>query len=328
MLLCAKFLPGVNMAAEEERFITSDVWTLEEQGQELKRRLELGIGPRKFSFQPRPDDVTVAVPIKCGTTWLLHICHQLRVQGAEPDFDDQNDVVTWIENTKYFFDLDPDEHAKKQPTGVRIFKSHLPYPAVPKGGKMIYCFRDQSDALYSAYKFINYVALLKGRISLSVFANAAITFNHVAEESMKDLLTWWEHRHDPDVLLFFFDDLKEDHAGSVRQIAKFIGVECSDEVIARVIHTTTHAEMAKHSSRFDVHKIVEFVAKKIGEKPETGDNVVGCVRKDGGKSGEGKMSLPANVLEHIEQNWQDIITAKLGFRNLKEMRDAWRNELN
>ena len=57
-------------------------------------------------------------------------------------------------------------------------------------------------------------------------------------------------------------------------------MDCSDEVIARVIHTTTRAEMAKHSSRFDVHKIVEFVAKKIGEKPETGDNVVGCVRKD------------------------------------------------
>lgn len=322
-------LPAVNMAAEVERLIASDVWTPEEQVQELKRRFELSTPPQshKLSFQPRPDDVTVAVPAKCGTTWLLHICHQLRMQGAEPDFDDQFDVITWIENTKFFYNLDPDEHAKKQPTGIRIFKSHLPYPAVPKGGKMIYCFRDQSDALYSAYKFVNSVALLKGRVSLSVFANAAVTVNHVAEESMKDLLTWWEHRHDADVLFFFFDDLREDHAGSVRRIAKFIGVECSDEVIAHVIHTTSHAEMAKHSSRFDAHKIIEFIAKKIGEKPETGDDAVGCVRKDGGKSGEGK-SLPANVLEHIEQNWQDIVTAKLGFRNLKEMRDAWRNELN
>jgi hypothetical protein len=143
---------------------------------------------------------------------------------------------------------------------------------------------------------------LKGRVPLSVFANAAVAMNRFSEKSLQDLLTWWEHRHDVDVLYFFFDDLKEDHAWCVRRITKFIGVECSDEVLARVIHTTTHAEMAKHSSKFDAHQIVEIVAKKIGEKPEIGDDHVGCVRKDGGKSGEGK-SLPANVQEHIEQKW-------------------------
>ena len=313
--------------AELERIINSDVWTPEEQVQELKRRIEVGGAPHEFSFKPRADDVIVAVPAKSGTTWLLHICHQLRMQGAEPDFDEQNDVITWIENSNHFFGLDPDEHAKKQPAGIRIFKSHLPYPAVPKGGKMIYCFRDQSDALYSAYKFTDSVMVLKGRVSLPVFANAAVD-NHFVEFPIKDLLTWWEHRHDPDVLFFFFDDLKEDHAGCVRRIAKFIGVECSDEVLARVIHTTGHAEMAKHSSRFDAHNIIGIIAKNIGEKPpEIGDDYVGCVRKDGGISGEGR-TLPANVHEHIEQKWQEIITAKLGFKNLKEMRDAWRNELN
>ena len=28
-------------------------------------------------------------PSKCGTTWLLHIAQQLRMNGAEPDFEDQ-----------------------------------------------------------------------------------------------------------------------------------------------------------------------------------------------------------------------------------------------
>ena len=310
-----------------ERIINSDEWTPEEQEQELTRRFSLGGAPHEFSFKPRADDIIVAVPGKSGTTWLLHICHQLRMQGTEPDFDEQNDVITWIEQSKHLFDQDPDEHAKKQPTGIRIFKSHLPYPAVPKGGKMIYCFRDRGDALYSAYKFTDSVMLLKGRVSLQVFVNRAIA-KQLIENAIKDLLTWWEHRNDADVLFFFFDDLKEDHAGSVHRIAKFIGVECSDEILARVIHTTSHAEMAKHSSKFDAHSIVEVIAKIIGEKPpDIGDGHVGCVRKDGGRSGDGKL-LPANVQEHIEQKWQEIITAKLGFKNLKEMRDAWRNELS
>ena len=307
-----------------ERLVNSDVWTPNEQVKELKRRFVVG-GPHEFSFQPRADDIIVAVPPKCGTTWLLHICHQIRMQGAEPDFDDQNDVITWIENSKHFFNLDPDEHSMKQPPGIRILKSHLPYPAVPKGGKMIYCFRDQSDALYSSYKFVNSILSLKGRVTLPVFANDAIK-DQFLEDTYRDLLTWWEHRHNKDVLFLFFDDLKEDHAGTVRRIAKFVGVECSDEVLAHVVHTTTHAEMAKHSSKFDAHNVAKIIAEKVGEKPEIRNDHVGCVRKDGGKSGEGRLLLPVDVQQYIDQKWQEMITDKLGYRNLKEMQDAWRND--
>ena len=53
---------------------------------------------------------------------------------------------------------------------------------------------------------------------------------------------------------------------------------------------------------------------------------VGRVRKSGGKSGEGKEQLPADIQLHIDQLWQEIVTTKLGFKNLKEMRDAWKKE--
>lgn len=40
----------------------------------------------------------------------------------------------------------------------------------------------------------------------------------------------------------------------VHQIAKFMRVDCSEEVLARVVHTTTHGEMAKQSSKFTFAK--------------------------------------------------------------------------
>jgi len=40
-------------------------------------------------YTPRPTDVIVSPPAKSGTTWLLHMAHQLRVGGAEPEYDDQ-----------------------------------------------------------------------------------------------------------------------------------------------------------------------------------------------------------------------------------------------
>lgn len=67
--------------------------------QELKRRAGAIASSlvEKPSFQPNPDDMIVAIPPKNGTTWVLHTCHQIRMQGQEPNFDDQNDVIGLIE---------------------------------------------------------------------------------------------------------------------------------------------------------------------------------------------------------------------------------------
>ena len=301
-------------------------WSLEQQMQELKKRTEVLrstlILEAPSRFKPNPDDVIVAMPPKNGTTWMLHICHQIRMQGREPDFEDQLDIVGWIEGEK-LLDI-TDISTWKQPAKPRIFITHLQYPLVPVGGRRIHCFRDPKDSILSDYYFQDMLISLRGRVSLSVFARFSL--EEMLERRLNNLLLWWEHRHDNDVLLIFFDDLKEDHAGCVRRIAKFINVDCNEDVIARVVHTTSHAEMSRHESKFSVHKLARVVAEKIGEIPPPEGAIVGRVRKGGGKSGEGKQKLPVEVQQRIDQTWQEIVTAKLGFQDLDEMREAWKKE--
>ena len=304
---------------------SEEVWTPEQQVQELKRRMKALTSDTEVHetppFKPHEDDVIVAVPPKNGTTWLLHICHQIRMQGREPDFKDQTDVMAWIEASEKMFGKDP--ATQQQPARPRIFITHLPYSLVPAGGRRIYCFRNQKDATISAYYFYNSILSLSGRVSLSVFARAWL---RQVEKRLNDLLLWWEHRHDNDLLLLFFDDLKEDHARCVRQIAKFMGVDCDEDVIARVVHTTSHAEMARHHSKFSSRIVATIIAKKIGETPPPESEFTSRVRKSGGKSGEGQQLLPLEVQQRIDQLWQEIVTAKLRFQSLEEMRGAWKKE--
>ena len=86
-------------------------WTPEQQQQELTRRMNLlGLGKEIMPpFTPRPDDGVCAVPCKSGTTWLTHICHQIRMQGAEPTFQDQSTVVCWIEWNKMVHGVEPND---------------------------------------------------------------------------------------------------------------------------------------------------------------------------------------------------------------------------
>ena len=98
------------------------------------------------NFTLGSDDIVVAVPGKSGTTWLMHIAHQVRMKGATPDFDDQMDVIPWIDPHGPALAI-PDDIDRKQCAKPRIFKSHAPYTAFTKGGlseggKLIYCFRD------------------------------------------------------------------------------------------------------------------------------------------------------------------------------------------
>ena len=301
---------------------SSELWTPEQQVDELKKRLEVAGSLRStsYAFTPNPDDVIVAVPFKNGTTWLVHICHQLRMRGAEPDFDDQADIVTRIEGTKVMHGIDLAD--KPQPAKPHIYITHLPYPSVPLGGRRLYCFRDQKDVMLSAYRFIDLLLSLKGRVTQTNFASVWIQY---IEYNLKDLLIWWEHRHDDDLLLLFFDDLKEDHGGCVRQIAKHINVNCDEETISRVIHTTTHAEMVKFHNSFGSRKRASIVAERVGETVLPEGEYVGRVRKDGGKSGQGQQ-LPLEVKQRIDQLWKEIVTAKLGFQDLNEMRKALKKE--
>ena len=302
-------------------------WTPEHQKRELKRRLESMVSVMRrenpTNYQPLPDDVIVAVPNKHGTTWLLHICHQIRMKGQEPDFEDQFDVVGWIEASERAFGVDMS--TKPQAAKPRVFLTHLPYAQIPAGGKRVYCFRNQKDMVVSAYYFLDSVLLLNGRVSMPVFATAIL---QRVKNNLNDLLLWWEHRHDDNVLLVFFDDLKEDHEGGVHQIAKFMDVKLDEDAIARVVHTTSHAEMSRQASKFTVRKAIFKIREAFGEAcpPSLDSEFVSRVRKDDGKSGEGKQKLPVEVQQHIDQMWQDIVTSKLGFKDLKEMREVWRKE--
>ncbi len=310
-------------ATSPENLASLQVWTPEQQARELTRRYQLiiGLSESYTPFTPKPSDVIVAVPPKNGTTWLLHICHQIRVQGAEPDVEHQvPDVLGFLDLGKALFGVEPDE--VQQPAEPRLFCSHFPYIRVPKGGKLIYCFREQNDAMYSLYTHTNSMVLLRDRVSLPLFAKTMIALGHV-KRVLNDLLEWWEHRNDENILVVFFDDLKEDHTGCVRRIAKFMGIDCDEEVIARVGHTTSHAEMARHSSKFDVSRETVKIAKMLGEDPPT--EYHSRVRRDGGRSGDGKI-IPPDVQQCITDQWKEIITAKLGFENLKDMRDAWHKE--
>ena len=106
------------------------------------------------------------------------------MKGQEPDFEDQLDVISLIEASEKMFGVNPD--TQPQPAKPRVFGTHLQYSFVPEGGKRIFSFRNQKDAVISAYHFFNSSLSLKGRVSLPIFAQVYV---QQIEKHIADLVT-------------------------------------------------------------------------------------------------------------------------------------------
>ncbi|CAK0843677.1 unnamed protein product, partial [Prorocentrum cordatum] len=191
--------------------------------------------------------------------------------------------------------------------------------------KRIYCFRDLGDALVSDWRFV--APIVPSDVPLESFAVLRIVPGGV-DRALRNLCDWWEHRHDPGVCFFLFDDLRERRHECVVRVNRFLDVSASSEVIDRVVEQSSHEFMTQPSnwSKFDDHKIVAALDAARGHTRSV--PLTGKARVGGGKSGSGGEELPAAVQQWLQWRWECVVLPRTGYRCLDELRAAWHKELD
>lgn len=256
------------------------------------------------SYKPRPSDIVISPYGKCGTTWLQQTFHTLRTRG-DMAFDDVSRVVPWIE-TSAVLGIDLEAPQRAEPRG---FKSHLSYSAVPKGARYAVSLRDPKDALVSMHRFMEGWFLEPGAVSIAEFyqhwqkgggAEGAGYWNH--------LLSWWEQRDNPHVLLLSYEGMTADPAASIRRFAAFCGIALDDELLALTLEHTSLAFMLRHKDRFDDFMMRQMSEQRCGLPPGSDSAKV----RKGGVGGH-RNELPAEVSAAMDAMWQTMVTPKLGF---------------
>lgn len=311
----------------------------------------------------RETDVICAVPAKSGTGWAQQICQQIRVGGddSETNFDqDLLDVTPWLEvelNTAFGTEeerpvkVDPaagpgaiDMDADHVDSPIRVFKSHLSWKAlIGSNCKKIYFYRNDVDAIYSGYKFFcGQILEVTDKCSAHQFATIWLLMGKV-NLNLENLVDFWENRNDPTVEFFFYDDVKEDHAGAVERIAKLMGVKPTPELVKNVVEQSTIGYMSsdEHHRRFDEFSNIAFLKRavgfdishfpKISGQPPQGEMTNIKVQKGGGLGNAAgkKKKAPAGrdeVEACYKKAWDRIVLPKTGFADMYEMREAWKIE--
>lgn len=248
--------------------------------------------------QWRNGDIVISVPIKSGTTWTMNIVHQLR-SGGDPDVEDVYDEVPWLELLK-----GPGDSVERAVDAIdsmpdgrrRAFKTHaapgmLPYHAPGVGAEVQYVviMRNPDEVLASIYPFIRSHAagwLSHWGIDKDEFVPPDI--NACFEEFAKPMLggglfgflaAWWQYRDQPNVLLMHFSDMKRDHEGSVRRLAKFLGFSPTEKQWRAVLEYTSFAWMKQHEHKFELPLVADVPVLDPGAMVRKGKT--GAAHEDG-----------------------------------------------
>jgi aryl sulfotransferase len=214
------------------------------------------------SFDFRDDDVIVATWAKSGTTWMQQIVGQLIFKGAENI--NVPEISPWLD-----LRIMPKEaiDAVKAQAHRRFLKTHLPADAmvISPRAKYIYVARDGRDAVWSAY---NHLANFKpevfdlfnnmpGRVGPELLPPPASVHQFYRDWFERDgypmwsfwenIRSWWNLRHLPNVMLVHFADMKRDLAGTVRDVADFLGIELDQKTFATVVEHTGFDYMKRNA---------------------------------------------------------------------------------
>ncbi|XP_064489145.1 sulfotransferase ssu-1-like isoform X2 [Ornithodoros turicata] len=188
-------------------------------GYRLSKAFDKKLLQSALDYEPTADDIFVVTYPKCGTTWTQHIAYLIFNGGRKP-----MDGLEFLRNSPFIEMLGAESMTTMRRPGMA--KSHFPFSMMPYSpeAKYIYVCRNPKDCCvsffyhtkgFSGYEFRNgtfetfFDIFYKGETDFGDY------FDHI--------LSWYEHRNDPNMLFLHYEDMKSDPKENVLKIARFMG---------------------------------------------------------------------------------------------------------
>jgi hypothetical protein len=215
-----------------------------------------------------PDDVWVVSYPKCGNTWTQQIVRLIRNNGVQDDVFITT-AVPWVEAGPPFNSVDAENVPRP-----RAFKSHFLYDAFPCGPphttpcKYIYVVRNPKDVAVSLY-FYGTATLMEWESWWKKYVSGDVVFGKYIDH----LLSWLPHKNDKNVLFLKYEDMKKDLPKAVSQIASFLEVDLSSDVIDKIADLTSFDKMKNDNTANSIFPLLHQVegATKFMRKGVVGD---------------------------------------------------------
>ena len=221
-------------------------------------RTAIADNSRWQNFKPKPDDIYVCTPAKCGTTWTQTIVANLLWPADELPAPVMW-LCPWIE-AMFNPEKEMLEHLASQ-QHRRAIKTHSPADCIPwfDDAKYVFVVRDGRDAFMSLVNhmsrmkhmdLLNESAASQGVQKLPEYTGDPHAFFEawlaLEDEFFGMINSYWQRKCQDNVLFVHYNDLKTDLEGEVQRLADFLDIELTREHLARVLERSSFDYMRNH----------------------------------------------------------------------------------
>ncbi|XP_019383251.1 PREDICTED: sulfotransferase 6B1 [Gavialis gangeticus] len=197
------------------------------------------------NLEARKDDIVLVSYPKCGANWLIQILNDLTFTTLQKKT--KTSELPFIECG------DPEKYQRlKQFPSPRILATHVPYDMIPKSifknkAKILVLFRNPKDTAASFFHFHNNVPSIPSYSSwdefFSEFMNGKVSWGSYFDHAV----AWNKHIEDENVQILIYEDMKENLASAVKQIADFFGFSPKAEQIQSIADRASYQAMRDKS---------------------------------------------------------------------------------
>jgi hypothetical protein len=181
--------------------------------------------------------------------------------------------------------------------------------------------REPGDALVSMYRFMEGWFLEPGTVLIEEFARGQFLSRADGEDYWAHLLSWWNHRRDPNVLLLSYEGMLEDPPGTIRRVAAFIDVPLDEELLELMVRQSSLEFMTEFKDRFD-DKLMRERSEQVAGLPVDSDSAK--VRT--GVVGARKIELSPQIQAELDDAWREKVESATGLVSYEALLQALKQD--
>ena len=202
-----------------------------------------------LEYRPSPSDIVVASYPKCGTTWLQNMVYLSLNEGVP--------LAAEQKMTEVFPHLE--EVGRDRVAALpepRLIKTHLPFPMTPyhPEARYIYVARNPFDCAVSFFHhtrgFPKHYDFREGVFEdfFECFVAGEVDFG----DYFDNLMSWYAHREDPNVLFLTYEAMQLDTRGTVLSIGAFLGADTiqNEDLVEAVLRHSSFTSMSENPERW------------------------------------------------------------------------------
>ncbi|KAF5285100.1 hypothetical protein FQA39_LY16789 [Lamprigera yunnana] len=219
-------------------------------------------------FEVRDSDIYLVGYPKSGTTWTQEmiwlIANDLNYMGAEEDILKRCPILElpiYFENEEWLYGEELMTRLDKMPS-PRCIRTHLPWQLLPeqikngsKNPKIICVFRIPEDVCVSFYHHNVLVRGYEG--SLDQFCRLFLAGRTLCGPFWKWMLGIWQQRHNSNVLIITYENMKKNLAGTIKDVAKFLQRNVNEDDIEKLLHHLS-LESMKANANVNMSRYIEY----------------------------------------------------------------------